>query len=233
MTGPQSWGLIGTVQTNTTPHRRTLAAALLLAAGLLAPAAGAQQAAQPESRTPQRPGEVLPNGQALPGPAPRVPRGQPLPTPARPDLPVTIPAPPDLSAFPPPSMAELPPRVDAKPPRGEVPAQLAGVNQLSLPFAPNAEAPAQDAKALLDGIAARLAARPSERLELRAYAAAFPEKETAARRLALLRARAVREQLIARGIDRERLVVFARDVGTPPGAVAPANADRVDLVFRP
>lgn len=77
-------------------------------------------------------------------------------------------------------------------------------------------------------------AHPAERLELRAYASTKNNRLTDARRMALLRARALRDRLVQLGLDPLRLLVFAEGMRVAEGDTAPvAASDRVDLVIRP
>lgn len=104
----------------------------------------------------------------------------------------------------------------------------------TLLYPPDAEVLPPGTDAVLADVVARLKAHPAERLELRAYASAKNNRPTDARRMALLRARALRDRLVQLGLDPLRLLVFAEGMTVADGAAAPvAAADRVDLVIRP
>lgn len=152
--------------------------------------------------------------------------------------PIAVPTPPVLPEVTPPRVAvpaEIPPApLSALPQRSDqpvaplsaVPAELLAKDRLTLAFAAGSDALDADSRKTLDMVALRLAARPEERLELRAHAARAGEDETPARRLSLARAKTVREHLMDKGVAQQRLIVFAlgsRGEGAP---------DRVDLAFR-
>lgn len=171
------------------------------------------------------------------------------PLPAKPAAPAAtrpplhVPAPPNLAVKPPPAsvdqgdipaapLSELPPERMATA-TGPEPARLPAERSM-LVYAAGAEILPAGTDAVLADIVARLKARPSERLELRSYASFRADRPTDGRRVALLRARALRDRLVQSGLDPLRLLVFAE--GSPPpennGADAPPT-DRVDLVIRP
>ncbi|MBJ7414735.1 MAG: hypothetical protein JHC88_04580, partial [Niveispirillum sp.] len=101
-------------------------------------------------------------------------------------------------------------------------------------YPPGAEILPSGTDAVLADIVARLKAHPAERLELRAYASSQTTRPAEARRIALLRARALRDRLVQLGLDPLRLLVFAEAVSMAAGTAAPATPpDRVDLVIRP
>ena len=171
------------------------------------------------------------------------------PLPAKPEAPAAarpplhVPAPPNLVLKPPPVAADqgdIPaaPLADLPPERittvaGPEPARLPA-ERSTLVYAAGAEILPAGTDAVLADVIARLKARPSERLELRSYASFRADRPTEGRRVALLRARALRDRLVQSGLDPLRLLVFAE--GSPPpdnnGAKSPP-ADRVDLVIRP
>lgn len=153
--------------------------------------------------------------------------------------PITVPQAPALSPMAP-AAAAVPPDIPAAPqaalpsrpqqpvmPLAAVPAELLARDAVSVSFAAGSDALDGPGLAVLDAVALRLAARPGERLELRAHAAgAGEDDETPARRLSLARARAVREHLISKGVDKHRLIVFAM------GRRGEGDLDRVDLAFK-
>lgn len=104
----------------------------------------------------------------------------------------------------------------------------------TLVYAPGAEVLPAGTDAVLADIVARLKARPTERLELRAYASARADRPADGRRIALLRVRALRDRLVQQGLDPLRLLVFAEGSGPPGDTGTPVPpSDRVDLVIRP
>lgn len=156
----------------------------------------------------------------------------PLPVPARPDLTVPpLPSTPEQSEIPAAPVTDLPPSRYPGLVAGPAPARMPA-ERSSLVYAPGAAPLPPGTDAVLADIVARLKARPTERLELRAYASGRADRPTEARRTALLRVRALRDRLVQLGIDPLRLLVFAE--GSPldaaPGGPSP---DRVDLVIRP
>lgn len=80
----------------------------------------------------------------------------------------------------------------------------------------------------LDRLASTMAGSEAQRLQVVAYASSQGNNTSAARRLSLSRALAVRSYLIDKGIRSTRIDV--RAMGTPEGA-AGGPADRVDLVL--
>ena len=164
----------------------------------------------------------------------------PLPVPKTPDIEVgALPARPDLTDIPPAPQSELPPaRVGSAPvTQAPVPARVAG-GTLNLTYQPQAEQVPANVDPLLADIVTRLAARPNERLEIRAHATGPADRANDARRTALIRARLLRDRLVAAGVDPLRLIIFAQGTILPAGTTASAPApeapspDRVDLVFR-
>ena len=81
------------------------------------------------------------------------------------------------------------------------------------------------ARAVLDSVAGRLAADPTLRIVLKAYASAEDATASAARRLSLMRALAARSHLIDAGIDATRIDVRALGAKYEDGP-----PDRVDIV---
>lgn len=155
----------------------------------------------------------------------------PLQAPARPDLSVPpLPDAPDEGDIPPAPVAELPPARVPGPPAAAEPARLPA-DQSILVYAPGADIQPAGTDEVLADIAARLHARPSERLELRAHATGPADRAGDGRRIALLRVRALRDRLVQQGIDPLRLLVFAE--ASPPGAASGTPPpDRIDLVIR-
>ncbi len=177
--------------------------------------------------TAQAAGQASPSG--IPAPAQRSAPPAHVQAPPPPNLgEQVIPPPPDLSDIPPAPLAALPPERTVAPASGSVPASLRGKDSVALAFPGGSDTPPAEAAPLLADVVARLKAQPAERLELHAQAPSRADRVGEGRRLALLRARAVRTQLVAKGIEPTRLIVFAQTVptGTP-------DSDRVDLVFRP
>ena len=81
------------------------------------------------------------------------------------------------------------------------------------------------AQAVLDNVAGALAADPTLRIVLKAYASAEDTTASAARRLSLMRALAARSYLIDAGIDATRIDVRALGAKYEDGP-----PDRVDIV---
>ncbi|MFV3076452.1 hypothetical protein [Niveispirillum fermenti] len=155
----------------------------------------------------------------------------PLRAPARPDLSVPpLPAAPDQGDIPPAPVAELPPPRVPGLPDGAAPARLPA-DQSTLVYAPGADVLPAGTDAVLADIVARLRARPSERLELRAHATGPADRAGDGRRIALLRVRALRDRLVQQGLDPLRLLVFA-EASPPDAASASPPPDRIDLVIR-
>jgi outer membrane protein OmpA-like peptidoglycan-associated protein len=183
------------------------------------------------------PAATKPNAQRAPLPVPKTPDLTMAPLPASPpDQPEVSPAP--AYTLPPP---RLPVSAVAPDPAVALPARVAG-GSLTLLFSAGVETLADPMLAPLADVATRLKAHPAERLDVRAYATGPADRASDARRTALLRARAVRDRLVAAGIDPLRLNIFAEGVLIPvptagqplpvPDPKAPPP-DRVDLVFRP
>ncbi len=191
---------------------------LLTAALLLAPqarAADAPAAPAPEIRTP-----AAPQRPAVRPPAIAVPQAPVLPEMAVPQAAI----PPGIPDAP---RSELPVRpAQTAAPLSSVPAELLSKSRVTVAFAEGSDALDDTARKALDAIALRLAARPEERLELRAHAPRAGDDESPARRLSLARAKAVREHLLAKGVAKQRLIVFAL------GSRGEADLDRVDLAFK-
>jgi outer membrane protein OmpA-like peptidoglycan-associated protein len=93
----------------------------------------------------------------------------------------------------------------------------------SVAFPPESTALPPSAQPLLDGVAARLAAHRSLRIELQAFAGGS-DREARAQRLSLERALALRRYLVSRGIPRARIIVRALGNRSTGG-----DADRVDV----
>lgn len=149
----------------------------------------------------------------------------PLPVPIRPDLSMPpLPTIPDQTGIPAATITDLPAARVPGAVAGDEPARLAS-DRASLIFAPGAATLPAGTDAVLADLVVRLKARPTERLELRAQAAGVPDRANDGRRVALDRAKAVRDRLVALGIDPLRLLIFAE------GATAPT--DRIDLVIHP
>jgi hypothetical protein len=171
----------------------------------------------------------------LPASPPATAVRAPIAVPPTPDLTLPpTPAIPDQGDIPAGPVTELPPSRFPGPVTGPVPDRLPE-DRSTLLYPAGAELLPAGTDAVLSDIVARLKARPAERLELRAYASTQRNRPTDSRRMALLRARALRDRLVQLGLDPLRLLVFAE--GIPPsveGIAAPAGAsDRVDMVIRP
>jgi outer membrane protein OmpA-like peptidoglycan-associated protein len=82
-----------------------------------------------------------------------------------------------------------------------------------------------DSEEVLDRLAASLRGN-DERIQLRAFGGDIADRTHVARRLALRRALAVRNYLMTRGIDQERITVRAMG-----GALDGGPSDRVDVVY--
>lgn len=171
---------------------------------------------------------------------PSLPAAPPVTTSARP--PLKVPATPDTALPPlpvPPDQTDIPAAPVTSLPASRYPGPVTGLAPQRLPaeqstliYAPGAEPLPAGTDAVLADIIARLKARPTERLELHAYATSRADRPTEGRRTALLRVRALRDHLVKQGIDPLRLLVFADGL---PAAAAPGGPppDRVDLVIRP
>lgn len=184
--------------------------------------------------------------QAVPAATKPAAQRAPLPVPKPPDLNVApLPAPADQGEIPAAAPYTLPPpRLPvsaAVAEAGGLPARVAQ-GSLTLLFRAGAETLDDGMIPVLGDVAARLKARPGERLDVHAHATGPADRASDARRTALLRARAVRDRLVSGGIDPLRLNIFADGtlVSTPaPGQPLPVPdpkappPDRVDLVFRP
>jgi outer membrane protein OmpA-like peptidoglycan-associated protein len=93
----------------------------------------------------------------------------------------------------------------------------------SVAFPPESTALPPAAQPLLDGVAARLAAQRSLRIELQGYAGGS-DREARAQRLSLERALALRRYLMSRGVPQVRIIVRALGNHSTGG-----DADRVDV----
>ncbi len=93
----------------------------------------------------------------------------------------------------------------------------------SVAFPPESTALPPAAQPLLDGVAARLAAHRSLRIELQGFAGGS-DREARAQRLSLERALALRRYLMSRGVPRVRIIVRALGNRSTGG-----DADRVDV----
>ncbi|WP_145753592.1 OmpA family protein [Nitrospirillum amazonense] len=115
----------------------------------------------------------------------------------------------------------------------------------TVPFTAGSSTLDKNQEAALVAIAGRLGQDPNRRLEIRGFAP-LPalDREAAARRLSLFRAMAVRDRLMALGVAKERLVIYAMGSvngneddknavrGAAKGSDLPAEAfDRVELTF--
>jgi outer membrane protein OmpA-like peptidoglycan-associated protein len=136
---------------------------------------------------------------------------------------------------PPQAVAEPEPPVEPEPEATAVASAPTGVPDLtragvlySLPFPAGETTLRPEAAAALDALVAAMAADATARVQLVAYAGAGASGGSAARRLSLSRALAVRAYLIERGVRSTRIDVRAlgaKSDGGPP--------DRVDVVALP
>lgn len=188
------------------------------------------------SRLPQ-PEEVEPERQE---PAPRIATPPPppptlSPTPAQPVLSGRPPAPPEPPSAPaapvlpaparPAESATLPPDL----PTTTVPSEpilqrIPKPDDFRIVYAPDATDVPDAARDTLDGLAAWLAANPSARIQVEAFASQSTAAGSQARRLSLLRAREVRRYLIAKGAAETQIDVRALGAGTDE-----APKDRVEI----
>ncbi|ACI99224.1 conserved hypothetical protein [Rhodospirillum centenum SW] len=222
------------------PLRRGVLCAAGLAAALLA--LSPAQAQTGDNTTATAPAPAV----RVPGRKPPVPPPPAVETPATPVvpkpgqrtglikappayLPEVTPIPPaaDPEGVPPAPRTDLPPPPETRVAPGPVPAEVAGRAAVAIDFAPGSDGLGAAAEPVLQGVARRLAEAPGDRLELRAHATLGADGETGARRLALARALAVRSKLMALGVPKQRMLVFA--LGTDG---AEGGADRVELSFR-
>lgn len=194
-----------------------------------APKATAGTDAKPPAPAPATP----PAAEVAAPPVPAAPKGAVRPTIVKappPYMPEVTPIPrvADPEGIPPAPRSDLPPRQETLvAASGAVPSDIAGRSAVALDFAAGSDAVDAAGVAMLQAVAQRLAATPAERLELRAHAAPGPDGETGARRLALARALAVRQHLMALGVPKQRLLVYALGAAAPEG-----GSDRVELFFR-
>lgn len=160
------------------------------------------------------------------------------PPPAFAGEPMQLPPPPGASLREPwRAVAPVTPVVAAAAPGTDGAPLRAAVADASLRFPAGSATLTPEAAVQLDRMAARLLSSPSERLELRAYAAPSGHGEGEARRLSLARALAVRSYLLDRGVEMRRLIVYALgsrglEAADEPGRVPP-GADRVDMSVTP
>jgi outer membrane protein OmpA-like peptidoglycan-associated protein len=125
-----------------------------------------------------------------------------------------------------PSAPALPPPMSPTPVSMTVPPVPARLmpDDLKIDFAPNSESLPPDANVHLSRLAAKLAASPDLRVELRSFATGSADMASKARRLALARALSVRSYLTSQGIDAERI-----DVRALGNAANATPGDRVDI----
>jgi outer membrane protein OmpA-like peptidoglycan-associated protein len=116
------------------------------------------------------------------------------------------------------------------PPAASAPGATAAVSSASgrLAFDGGSAALSDGSRQELDRLAGTMGGNEAQRLQVVAYAAGQANNTTAARRLSLSRALAVRSYLIDKGIRSTRIDV--RAMGAPEGANS-GPADRVDLVL--
>jgi len=131
------------------------------------------------------------------------------------------PPPPKLTAIAPP-----PVKLASRPPPPPAPAQAEPAPE-RVSFLTGKSELSPEAQKLLDGVATRMSADATLRLELVAYAAGNGDDSIDARRLSRARAEAMRAYLVDKGVGVVR--VDLRALGKPTDDGAPT--DRVDLVF--
>ncbi|MCW2236510.1 OmpA family protein [Azospirillum canadense] len=171
--------------------------------------------------------------------APELPQIQVGATPAPPPPPAGAPPVQSAAKSPTPNAAPAPgpatppaqsrTQTAALPPAAQPPSQAprpAKTAPLSLVFDPTANSLPDSAEAPLSGIAERMRANPTLRLQLRAYAEGTPDTVREARQLSLARALAVRERLGAAGIASTRVDIRALGMDAAGGP-----SDRVDIEF--
>jgi len=169
----------------------------------------------------------------VPPPAPSAPSSSqtasappPAPEPPKPAAaPTAAPAPP--AAAPTPTRPATTPPAPATTQTASLPAAASASGASRLSFEGGSAALSDAARAELDKTAAGLSGN-EQRLQVVAYAASQGNNTSAARRLSLSRALAVRSYLIDKGIRSTRIDV--RAMGTPEAASG-GPADRVDLVL--
>lgn len=172
------------------------------------------------------PAAARPTPTAPSAPTPSAPPPTPSQATPAPAAPVQTAAPPAPTPVAPPAAAPARPaetqtQTAALPPA----ASASGANRLS--FDGGSAALSDGARQELDRMAASLSGN-DQRLQVVAYAASQGNNTSAARRLSLSRALAVRSYLIDKGIRSTRIDV--RAMGTPESASG-GPADRVDLVL--
>ncbi|MGE0152277.1 MAG: OmpA family protein [Reyranellaceae bacterium] len=188
----------------------------------------------PPAPPPQRQAAPPPPPPAVaPPPPPPTPvaSAPPVPTAPAPPQPVSAPPPPAPPAAPPAAPAAAPapaPQVAALPPAASAPSASASAGPGRLGFDSGSAALSDASRQELDRLATGLAGNEAQRLQVVAYAASQGGNTSAARRLSLSRALAVRSYLIDKGIRSTRIDV--RAMGAPEGANS-GPADRVDLVL--
>jgi outer membrane protein OmpA-like peptidoglycan-associated protein len=151
----------------------------------------------------------------------------PAPEPAFTPTPLPAPAPPPEAAAPP---SPMPPKVAALGPGSAAGSKIKGDAETPaarLGFDAGADAIGPDAAARLDALVAA-SGEATNVVQVRAYAAGTPETNSAARRLSLRRAVAVRSYLIQRGMRATRIDVRALGIPADDGP-----ADRVDVIILP
>ena len=182
-----------------------------------APPAAAPGDAAPIVLKPPLPPIVL----TPPAPAKREVMVVPAPRP-----PVTPTVSPVRAPAPMPPVPLTPPQAAPQPTPAAAPATVAGPAEM-VHFAKADTSLTPDGRALLDRVAATLAANDKLRLELVAHASGDPDDPVMARRIALQRAIVLRTYLIEHGVQSVRMDVRAlgdKDAGDGP-------LDRVDLVL--
>lgn len=175
-------------------------------------------------------------------PAPRIATPPPPPSLAAPPPPpvlaptphATVPAAvlpaPELQSPPPPKVkgtATLPPESPSTTVSPELAARRAPrPDDIHIVYAPDATDVPATARNDLDGLAEWLAANPSERIQIEAFATQTTSAGSEARRLSLLRAREVRRYLITKGAAETQI-----DVRALGGRTDETPKDRVEITL--
>ena len=198
-------------------------APVLLRRPRAAPAAAARAVEAREGAPPAPPGiaALPPPRPVAPPPPPTRPAdtASPMPAGAAPDAGPAM----EDSAAPP----EIPPPPGPAPmaPEDSAPAASPFAAPVSVPFDSGDSELSAAGRPAVEGVLAALAADPALGVRLKAYAAATGITPSAARRLSLLRALAVRSRLIEGGIPATRIDVRALGAKYEGG-----SPDRVDIV---
>lgn len=179
---------------------------------------------QPEKPAPRIATPPPPPPLAAPPPPPVLappPRATaPTAVPRAPDMqPVRPPQPPETAILPPESPSTtVPPEPAAR--------RVPRPDDVRIVYAPDATDVPTTAREKLDGLAEWLAANPSERVQIEAFASQTTSAGSEARRLSLLRAREVRRYLIGKGAAETQIGVRALGARTDE-----TPKDRVEITL--